>query len=157
MSAKQRKIVIVATLSLAIIVFIVFNYIRFQAYAKWDKIDLNSCVPCENTVCKIESIENSDYLFIKGYAYFEDASKIKAQIVLTDSVTGDSYALPTQPVLRDDLKSQYEFAEINDIGFVARVPKKFLVEGENRYEIGYVHELDDGTLGYTKTKIKMGI
>lgn len=156
MNVKQRKITIISVLILSMLIFIGFHYVRFCNYAKWEKIDLNTCVTCDDTICVIEGIADSDYIFIRGYAYFQDAERINAKIVLTDSVTGESYLLPTQPVLRDDLRSTYNFSDNNDIGFMARVSKKLLADGHERYEIGYLHELDDGTLGYTKTKTKMG-
>lgn len=156
MNTKQRKITIIAVLSLSMLAFIIFCYIRFSMYAKWEKIDLSSCVTCDDTICEIERIEDSDYIFIKGYAYFQDAKKIHAGIVLTDSETGESFVVPTEPVLREDLRSTYDFSEINDIGFVARVSKDSMQDGENRYEIGYLHELDDGSFGYTKTTTKLG-
>lgn len=150
-SCFKKAIILILILSL--VVSVVFCIMIFKEKSKIDMFDPSNCKENNNIQVTIESIQDSDFFIISGYAYVK-GKKIKTvdgYVVLYNTETKEYYKLPTQLVSRPDLtESINDGVDYSNSGFIARVSKSKLDFNNSQFEICYYYNHDDyNALAYT--------
>jgi hypothetical protein len=139
------KKAIMLFLAFSLIILVIFCVLIFKEKSKIVTFNPTDCEKNKNIQVKIESIQDSDFFIISGYAYVEGEKIdiVDGSVVLYQMNTDKYYKLPTQLVSRPDLtESINDGVDYSNSGFIARVSKSKLDFNNLGYEICYYYNHD---------------
>lgn len=138
--SQQKTILIFLTTCLALL--ILFCILIFKENTKIVTFNASKSKIVNDIVVNIDSIQDSDYFIINGYAYKKGKSikTVNGYVLLYCIDTGEYFKLPTQLLSRPDVTETVDDGtDYSNSGFIARVSKSILDFNNLGYEICYYY------------------
>lgn len=139
-NSKEKAVFIL--LATILFLLILFCILIFRENTKIMTFNASKSKIVEDIVVKIDSIQDSDYFIINGYAYKkgESIKTVNGYVLLYCIDTGEYFKLPTQLFSRPDVTETVDDGtDYSNSGFIARVSKSKLDFNHLGYEICYYY------------------
>jgi hypothetical protein len=137
-----QKRVILIFLTTCFAALILFCILIFKENTKIATFNASKSKLGKDIMVYIDSIQDSDYFIINGYAYKkgESIKTVNGYVVLYCIDTEEYFKLPTQLVSRPDVtETVNDGTDYSNCGFIARVSKSKLDFNNLGYEICYYY------------------
>lgn len=136
------KKIFVVMLTMCLVMLILFCVLIYKDNSRIVTFDVSNCKIVEDVSVNIDSIQDSDYFIINGYAYRsgEKIKTVNGYVLLYCMDNGKYFKLPTQLVSRPDVtESKNDSVDYSNSGFIARVSKSKLDFNNQGFEICYYY------------------